>query len=523
MGGRTVCRMENPSCKMSQMYFLKPQWSALALLVMPLFVLAGGVSDTSAKPSARMVCRPECQWVGVDAAKSEVASTVRKSVESGSGVERLPTPPADMRPSLPVGSTLDLSVGHLVVEDAKVEPESARLDLWEAVTLAVEVYPSIRDAAAQVDQQREVVNVAKAGYLPTVQVGLNTGKQGVYGNGQSLSLNASQMLYDFGKVANSVKGAEAGVRVQQLQMVATLDEVARQTAQALIEVARYNELLDVANGQVEGITRLRELAGQRVREGASTQADLIQAQSRVEAAQSVLLGIQTQLQQQRTKLRIMIGRDLPSAGVSVPVERLQQSVQDIEPTPERPIAVRLAEAQLDEAQVQLSLARSNTLPTFTVDGGVSKYMGAAGDMAGDHVYTLTVGVKHDLFAGGAPSSRVRGAGQAVRAAEERIHTRKLESKDEWTALQHQMSGLKERLRVLFERQKNIYGTQQLYREQYLSLGTRTLLDLLNTEQEIFQARSDLVNVRHDLWGAQVGFISATGYMHEVFQVKGGFK
>nr|WP_282443275.1 TolC family protein [Pseudomonas sp. B329] len=420
-----------------------------------------------------------------------------------------------MRFSLPTKPVLDLSVGHLVVEDAKVDPGNARLDLWQAVTLAVEVYPSIRDAAARVDQQREAINVAKAGYLPTVQVGLSTGKQGIYGNGQSLSLNASQMLYDFGKVANSVKDAEAGVRVQQLQMMAATDEVARQSAQTLIEVSRYNELLDVANGQSEGVKRLRELARQRARDGASTQADLIQAQSRVEAAQSALLAIQTQLQQQRTKLHIMIGRDLTGTDVSVPAERLLQSVLGIEPTPEHPVAVRLAEAQLDEAQVQFSLAKSNTMPTFTADGGVSKYMGSAGDQ----VYTLTVGVKHDLFAGGAPSARVRGAGLGVRAAEERIYTRKLESNDEWTALRQQMSGLKDRLKVLVERQKNIYDTQQLYREQYLSLGTRTLLDLLNTEQEIFQARSDLVNVRHDLWVAQVGFINATGYMHDVFQIK----
>ncbi|MCY1540501.1 type I secretion outer membrane protein, TolC family [compost metagenome] len=61
----------------------------------------------------------------------------------------------------------------------------------------------------------------------------------------------------------------------------------------------------------------------------------------------------------------------------------------------------------------------------------------------------------------------------------------------------------------------------MYREQYLSLGTRSLLDLLNAEQEIFQAETDEVNAVHDLWLAQVEFISVTGQMRNIFQLKGG--
>ncbi|MBB4867629.1 adhesin transport system outer membrane protein [Pseudomonas nitritireducens] len=526
------------------MYFQNFQLGALVLLAMSPFAVANEVSDTPAKSAKRMICNPECQWLDAGSATPMHAyapsamaegATMEKS-EAGEAkqapLNAAPTEPrlasTELRPvapaKVPARSALDMSVDHLarawVAEDTNAVPVGGRLDLWQAVTLAVETYPSIRDAAAQVDQQREGIDVAKAGYLPTIQTGLNTGKQGAYGNGQSLSLSASQMIYDFGKVSSSVRSAEAGVRVQQFQLMATTDEVARQSALTLVEVSHYSDLLGVANGQIDGIKRLRELARQRASEGASTQADLIQAQSRVEAAQSSLMAIQTQLQQQRIKLRIMIGRDIPEPGVSVPESRLLQAVQGIEPTPEYPVSVRLAEVEVEAAQAQLSLAKSNTMPTFTVDGGVSKYMGNAGEMAGDRVYTLTVGVKHDLFAGGAPSARVRGAGQAVRAAEERIYTKKLEASDEWTALQQQMNGLQERLKVLAEREKNIHDTQQLYREQYLSLGTRTLLDLLNTEQEIFQARSDLVNARHELWAAQVSFINATGHMHDIFQIKG---
>lgn len=427
------------------MFLNKLHWGVLACLAFSPQVVFGAAADATGKSGKRMVCRPDCQWLDSTAAPvaTPAAMALRRTLAKSA---------ADQAAAAAQPRRLDLSVEHLPHASQPSDPgagQGATLDLWQAVSLAVQTYPSIRDAAARLDQQREAINVARAGYLPTIQTGLNTGRQGAYGSGQNLSLSASQMIYDFGKVANAVKGAEAGVRVQRFQLMSEVDEVARQSAQALIEVARYRALRDSARTLVESLQRLRQLARQRASEGASTQADLIQAQSRVEAAEASLLAIQTQLRQQKSKLRTMIGREVDEAAAEVPAARLQQAAQLIEPSLRMPV----------------------------------------------------------------------GAGQALRAAEERVHTRQLEARDQWVALQEQMGGLDERLRVLADRQKSIVDTQRLYREQYLSLGTRTLLDLLNAEQEIYQAQSDSVNARHDLWSAQVAFINATGRMHDVFQLE----
>lgn len=193
------------------MFLNKLHWGALAWLAFTPLVVLG--AEPEGKGGKRLLCQPECGWQ--DAPRKK----------------------------------LDLSVDHLTRDWQSSDAgagQGGTLDLWHAVSLAVQTYPSIRDAAAQLDQQREAINVARAGYLPTIQTGLNTGKQGAYGSGQNLSLSASQMIYDFGKVANAVKGAEAGVQVQRFQLMSEVDEVARQSAQALIEVARYRALRDSA-------------------------------------------------------------------------------------------------------------------------------------------------------------------------------------------------------------------------------------------------------------------------------------
>ncbi|TDV11802.1 adhesin transport system outer membrane protein [Paraburkholderia caballeronis] len=394
-----------------------------------------------------------------------------------------------------------------------------RYDLWQVVDMAVANYPSIRNAMAAVGQQQASVDVARAGYYPTVQVGINTGHQGVYGNGQAATASVSQMLYDFGKVKNAVLSAESSVRTRQLQVRAEVDNIARQAALTAIELERFKALEASARSQLNAVSKLLDLARKRAEEGASTRADPVQAEARVSAAEATLQAMITQVNQQRTKLATLIGRNVPEGGIDIPPGALQQAVAGIRPDVENAVNVQLAEAEKETAIADLAQAKSNTKPTLSVQAGVNQYLGGASNYTpGGRVYTLTLGVSHNLFEGGAPSARVRGASEALRGADERIRTEQLQADDDRRVFGEQMTSLASRMQTLGSRQKSIVETQKLYREQYLSLGTRSLLDLLNSEAEIFQAESDEINARHDMWAAEVSYINATGYMHDVFKL-----
>lgn len=63
-------------------------------------------------------------------------------------------------------------------------------------------------------------------------------------------------------------------------------------------------------------------------------------------------------------------------------------------------------------------------------------------------------------------------------------------------------------------------TRDLYRQQYVELGTRTLLDLLNAEQELHQAGFDTANAIHDLRRLGIACIFNTGKARKAFSVDG---
>ena len=92
----------------------------------------------------------------------------------------------------------------------------------------------------------------------------------------------------------------------------------------------------------------------------------------------------------------------------------------------------------------------------------------------------------------------RSADYGVRAAEAAERQARNEAGQQLAEAQQQMAGLSQLLTTLAERQDNMVETGKLYRLQYLDMGTRTLVDLLNAEQELQQARFDAANTEHDL-------------------------
>ena len=82
----------------------------------------------------------------------------------------------------------------------------------------------------------------------------------------------------------------------------------------------------------------------------------------------------------------------------------------------------------------------------------------------------------------------------------------------------QTMGFQQRLPVLDERIASIRTTRDLYREQYLQLGTRSLLDLLNAEQEYHSASFDRVDSGHEVQRLAVECLYQSGRMRTVFEL-----
>ena len=90
---------------------------------------------------------------------------------------------------------------------------------------------------------------------------MNTGDFTSTDKGRQLfSIEANQMLYDFGKVKSSVSTQQNKLAVEQANVLMSIDEISTQTVRDILALLRYRNIIKIAQDQYNGVSRLHEIA-----------------------------------------------------------------------------------------------------------------------------------------------------------------------------------------------------------------------------------------------------------------------
>lgn len=402
------------------------------------------------------------------------------------------------------------------------------LELGQAVEMAVSWHPSIRNAAGYLMESDEAIRVARAGYYPQLRAGLGSDWRNRALSGydsrsvHQLTVSASQMLYDFGKVSSDVDRARADREGSQARVLMAIDQLVQETAHAWIEVSRYEALLELAKAQRSGVGSIADLARERRAKGASPLSDELQAQAREEAASANLLDVTAQLERWRLQLRQLTGAPRLPVTEGLADTQLAGACDTVggDAGPQSVPAVLIAQAQLRAAQADVENARAQSRPTLSVDGAASRGLNADSRINRPYDASISLNVTAPLYQGGGNAARRRASGHSLSAAEAALEHVRLQASQELTDARSRAKGYAGRRSVLDERTGSIEHTRDLYRQQYLDLGTRSLLDLLNAEQEFHGAKVESVNNMLDLQRMQVDCLAAGGGLRRAFRLDG---
>ena len=382
-------------------------------------------------------------------------------------------------------------------------------------------HPGIAQAAATIDARDAEVEVARAGYLPRISAGLGSGYDNRLGSSwrPRPQVSASQMLFDFGKVSSAVDAARAGTRIGRADLLLAVDGLIRDTGYAVVELQRNVALRTVASEQLERIRAISALVGNRFAKGATTRSDALQAQSRVAAAEATLARIDAEERRWASNLAFLLGRDAPPAAIDTDMpDWLARSCDETAIDWDGVPAVMRADAEKSQADADLRRNRAGRMPTVALAGDAATDV--TGPLSNRSAYSFGLSVTSDVFGGNAVRARVRGASAAVSAAEAGARQARLETGQRLAEAQQQIVSLSALLDTLAARQGDMVETGKLYRLQYLDMGTRTLVDLLNAEQELQQARFDSVNTMHDLRRLQLDCLYYSGRSRDAFALTG---
>jgi len=519
------------------MYPLKSVAAACSVVAVTLMGGVSPVAAVSVLPASAADTATPLASDGNAASRPNLKPTphpVRPTSSVGSGGATAEAKQAAVKPAAPgsaaqpAASTLDANaeIGAAALSASmapRVSGTTARslnapmphgpLSLNNAVLLAVSRHPSISSQIATLAQARGNIEIAKAGYYPQITVGTGSGNSSSVGTGHSVSLQIAQMLYDFGKISSTVDQAEATVRREQANLLGQLSAVEQKTAESFINVHRYQEQVRIAAQEVEATQQIYEMAKLRAQSGVSTRADPIQAETRLQSAQATYIAVKAFSDEMRQHLRTLVGGPVDN-GVTLPFSDNQTAAMALDAAPNTDLIPGVLTAQAQELVVrsQLDNAKAQMWPTLSLNYANTKNItgkNAATLKERDSNHSFTMGLQWTAYQGGALAGQIRAAQYALEAARANVASARLAGGDAARGYREQALGASSRLSKLAERTASIAATRDLYREQY-KLGSRSILDLLNAEQEYYQAALDEETVKHDYWIALINYIGALG-------------
>lgn len=398
------------------------------------------------------------------------------------------------------------------------------VSLQDAAHLVVLSHPRMAQVTGQAKSEAELITVAKAGYYPQIRGGLGMRYEPNSGNNQydkdyiqSINLEINQTIYDFGRTSSAVKSAESSYMAAQAYIAATNEELIAAATSAVISIDRYEKLVSLSKAQVARVESLGKLVEARYQKGASNLSDVLQANSRIDDVRAEEMNLSYMQKSQIKSLGLLIGApDIEGATSSDLPKELASSCTTFVEWDEIPEFL-MAEFDERQALADLDRASSEEYPTISLQGSTSRPLNATPRDGRRNETRVSLNVSVPFYQGGGLSANRRASANYVESASARKAEIKLEINQALSNIHVQLQNMSHRQNLLVQRVDNLRGTKELYRQQYLELGTRTLLDLLNAEQEFYEAQVAVENNKFDITQSQLDCAFYQGQLRKYFQ------
>jgi TolC family type I secretion outer membrane protein len=258
------------------------------------------------------------------------------------------------------------------------------------------------------------------------------------------------------------------------------------------------------------LQRQLEATGDRFRVGEVTRTDVSLAESRLASASAERIASEGSLADARAAYENVVG-DVPMLlKPAAPLESLPGSLKDaIERAKRSNFAVRQARSVELSAQNGVRSIVGELLPNLSLNGALESSRETANDRNESEEVSLIARVTMPLYASGSVTSRVRAAKQTVSQRREDFNQAVRSAVEAATNAWQTLQTGRARIRAFVAAVKAAEIALEGVREE-ANVGSRTLLDVLDAEQERLDARVGLVRAMRDVLVATYQLRQAVG-------------
>jgi outer membrane protein len=329
---------------------------------------------------------------------------------------------------------------------------------------------------------------------------------------RSADIRITQPLYRGGRTEAQTRQAINTVQATRAQTLFVETQVFQAVAQAYLDVVRDQTLVEVNRNNEQVLRRQLEATQDRFRVGEVTRTDVAQAESQLAQATAQRINAEGQLEVSRANYGRAVGH--PPGRLVQPRERpVLPATRDEALTLASHNNPNVISAMFSElaARDNIDLVRGQLLPTLNLIGDLNRSFAPSVIQRSTRQDTASAVLQltMPLYEGGAIWSQTRAAEQTVGQRRGQLDdARRLavqQATQAWETLQSARAAITSFGAAVRAAQIALEGVQQ-----EALVGSRTVLDVLISEQQLFTTQSQLVGAQHDAALAEFNLAAATG-------------
>lgn len=399
-------------------------------------------------------------------------------------------------------------------------PASAE-SLRAALADAYRDNPTLKAARAQLRATNERVPQALSNWRPQVSIDGSVSRQTVEDEDRfqtieevttprSATLQIQQPVYRGGQTVAGTERAELEVKSERNRLNNTQQDVLQRAVEAYLNVWRDREILRLNKENVRSLRDQLNAAKERFERGVATRTDVAQARTRLSRAKARREDTEGRLTSSTAVYEEVVGHppgelSYPDVEAKLPANRDAAVARAAENNPQV-VAARFASRA---AEHEVRQRTGQLLPTVTLTGEISRREQQLRPSDETERAEVRLGVQIPLYQSGQVTSQIRQAKQT--ASQRQLETAEAErrarqeARSAWGDLRAAREQIDQRRTQVDAAKIAVKGA-----EEELKVGTRSVFDVLDAEQDLFNAQIALVRARRDIAVARYSVLSAIG-------------
>jgi len=399
------------------------------------------------------------------------------------------------------------------------------LNLQEAMLETMQTNPLIQERVKHYNATREDVTIAKSGWLPKLDylggIGREWGKNlytdrdwsdyRIYEN----TLLLTQNIFNGWSTTHQISTQEARLMASAYNYIEVVNDTGFRLVNYYLEVVKNRELLKIAEENIRINEEIYNKVDKLYQGGLTTKSEMEKAAASLALARSNHVVQQNNLRDAVFQFKYFYGQKVDPAALEIPDLAL--------PLPEsyekgRAFAfsnnpsILVQRYNIKVAQEDYEEKKSRYYPSVDIRARSSWNYNMGGERDGhDDRYRVTAAVTYNLFNGFADQAAIQKGVSKVHQEvmlKQDLMRKTEESFDlSWVAYRH----LKTKLQHLQEYKVHAVNTLRLYAKEY-EMGRRSLLDLLSAQNDLINAKSQIVTTRYNYLFAKYRILDAMGTM-----------